>query len=58
VFTPYLIKWKDYEVSENAWEPTHHIHSDGIIKEYWTKVNKQPQRKRKATSNDQSKEVQ
>jgi hypothetical protein len=51
----YLIKWKDYEVSENTWEPAHHIHSDAIIKEYWTKVNKQPQRKRKATSNDQSK---
>jgi hypothetical protein len=51
----YLIKWKNYDESENTWEPSHHIHSDNVIKEYWSKINNQPQKKRKANSKYQSK---
>ena len=30
----YLIKWKDYDVSENSWEPRRNLDDGPLIKEY------------------------
>jgi len=30
----YLIKWKGYPHSDNTWEPSENVHTDGLIKVY------------------------
>jgi RNase H-like domain found in reverse transcriptase/Reverse transcriptase (RNA-dependent DNA polymerase)/Integrase zinc binding domain/Chromo (CHRromatin Organisation MOdifier) domain len=30
----YLVKWKDYEETENSWEPTEHLNCDFLVKQF------------------------
>jgi Chromo (CHRromatin Organisation MOdifier) domain len=34
----YLIKWKGYLESDNTWEPTSHLHTPQLIKEYQKRI--------------------